>query len=406
MTAATQLRALSLPTPRAGRFSGSAAPEFELLVDCCMTAWDPAGKAKIQQLLELPLHWEELIRLAEHHGLVQLLFQSAAGCSGLIPARHYEALRLRSQQGACRALWFTQELGRILKHLARAGIEAIAHKGPALATLLYGDVAQRQFHDLDILVRPRDVSRARLVLGKSGYRGDREFTAREEQALLRSGYEEVLHGPQGRNLVELQWRLLPRFYAVNFDLEGLFARAKLIQFAEHQCRILSSEDLLLALCVHAAKHGWTQLSWLRDIVQLARRPGLAWHFVATESKRLGIERIIAVQAILGTRLFGSCSRFPLGGLSGSVADGADGIADEVLTSLRNGVTRSTQTLEYFRWMLKLRERRLDQARFLWRLFSTPLMSEWETVKLPAALFSLYPLVRAVRLAKRFTTGVL
>jgi hypothetical protein len=200
----------------------------------------------------------------------------------------------------------------------------------------------------------------------------------------------------------LQWRILPRFYAIDFDTEQLFARAKVTRFAGRECRRLSFEDLLLVLCVHSAKHGWTQLSWLRDIAQLARTPGLAWHFIATEAKRLGIERITAVNAALCNRLFGGRWQWPLAPVQ--VNHTTNAISDGVLASLRNGVTRKTGTIEYFLWIMRLRERRFDQARFVWRLGSTPHISEWNAVKLPAPMFPLYPVVRAVRLAKKFAAG--
>jgi hypothetical protein len=359
-------------------------------------------------LLGSPLDWEKLLGLAQYHGLVPLLFQSTAAFSRLIPPQHYGALRLCCQQNACRALWFTQELNRILAYLQSAGVEALAHKGPALASLLYGDVAQRQFSDLDLLVRPSDVSQVKAILAGLGYQCDIEFNAAEERALLRSGYEQIFHSLHGKNLLELQWRILPRFYAVDLDMEELFAKSKAVQVADRSCRMLSPEDLLLALCVHAAKHGWTQLSWLRDITQLAAMAGLDWDFIGAEATRLGIQRIVAVNSILSYQLFGT-SFLPSAAssmLASSVGvNSTTALADEVLTTLRSGVCREPGSLAYFRWTMRLRERRRDRARFLWRLSSTPSIGEWKVVKLPAPLFALYRLVRVLRLARRFALSV-
>ncbi|HEX8816456.1 MAG TPA: nucleotidyltransferase family protein [Terriglobales bacterium] len=402
MSAATQLRAISPPAPIAERDLACNSREFNLLTACCRAAWNPAENDRIRQLLLSPLDWDRLLTQAEHHGLVPLLFQFAAAFSNVVPLQHYNALRLHGQQAACRALWFTQELHRILDRMQLAGIDVIAHKGPALASLLYGDVAQRQFNDLDLLIRSRDVARAQFVLADLGYHGDAQFTELETRALLRTGYEQVLHGPRGRNMVELQWRILPRFYAIDFDMEACFQRSRTVQLGDRQCRTLSAEDLLLALCVHAAKHGWTQLSWLRDIAQLTRTSGLAWHFIAKESRRLGIERIVAINSALCRYLFGDCASWPASTLQSDHATNT--IANDVLASLKAGVTRQTATFDYFRWMISLRERRRDQARLIWRLASTPHISEWKKVKLPAPLFSLYPFVRMARLAKRFASG--
>jgi len=467
MSAAAELRPLpALAVECVPQPAASLDPEFDLLVACCAATWDPAASGRIRQLLCSPLDWKKLLGLAEHHGLVPLLFQSAAGLSRLIPPPHFAALRLRCQQNACRALWFTQELNRILARMQSAGVDVLAHKGPALASLLYGDVAQRQFNDLDLLVRPRQVSQAKAILADLGYQCDIEFRAAQQRALLRSGYEQVFHSSHGKNLLELQWRILPRFYAVDFDSEKLFARSKEVQLADRSCRMLAPEDLLLVLCVHASKHGWTQLSWLRDITQLAGMPGLDWEYIADEAERMGIQRIVAINFALCSRLFGttvpddhhdSCTPYGChpdqavglafanprargepalsdpeeeatrGSRTGSCYSSAcdsngepavtsaafstpdpwacdartSTLADEVLTALRSGVSREPESLAYFRWTMRLRERRRDRARFLWRLSSTPSISEWKTVKLPAPLFPLYRLVRVFRLAGRF-----
>jgi hypothetical protein len=403
MSPATRLRALVFPASPDCGLPADTCPEFDLLVACCAVEWNPAEKLRARRLFASTLDWEKLFSLAEHHGLAPLFFPYAAGLSPIIPGEMRDALRFRSQQAACRALWFTHELTRILDCMNSAGVCVIPHKGPALATLLYGDVAARQFNDLDLLVRPQDVDRARSVLVGLGYRSDSLLRPPEDRSLMRTGYEQVFHGSHGRNLLELQWRILPRFYSIDFDMEQLFVRAKATQFAGRQCRTLSCEDQLLTLCVHAAKHGWTQLSWLRDVAQLARTPGLAWHFIASEAKRLGIQRIVTLNGVLASRLFGG-RRWPLPSVHAGHATNI--IAEIVLASLRNALTRPTDTLEYFRWMMGLRERRSDQARLIWRLASTPHFNEWNAVKLPAPMFLLYPIVRAARLAKRLAAGAI
>jgi len=408
MSVATELRPpsrLALECER--RPLASVHPEFDLLAACCAATWNPAASGRVRQLLSSPLNWEKLPGLAEHHGLVPLLFQSAAGLSRWIPPQPFAALRLRCQQNACRALWFTQELGRILDRMQCAGVEVLAHKGPALASFLYGDVAQRQFHDLDLLVRPRDGKQAKAILGSLGYQCDADFNAAEERELLKSGYEQVFHSPHGKNLLELQWRILPRFYAVDFDMEKLFARSKEVQLADRFCRILSPEDLLLALCVHAAKHGWTQVSWLRDIIQLAGMPDLDWEYIAEETGRMRIRRILAINFALGRRLFGASIPAPAPSVpvSWMGEEQTNALAEEILSALRNSDVRETESLAYFRWTMRLREHRRDRARLLWRLSSTPSIGEWRTVKLPTPLFPLYRLVRVFRLANRFAQAM-
>ena len=53
----------------------------------------------------------------------------------------------------------TRELARIMACLENHSVDAIPYKGPALAQAIYGDVAMRQFSDLDILIRVSESNR-------------------------------------------------------------------------------------------------------------------------------------------------------------------------------------------------------------------------------------------------------
>ena len=64
---------------------------------------------------------------------------------------------------------------------------------------------------------------------------------------IASGYEWTFDSPAGRNLLELQWALQPRFYAVDFDMDGLFERAVNVAVVGRRVKTPPSEDLLLVL---------------------------------------------------------------------------------------------------------------------------------------------------------------
>jgi hypothetical protein len=61
---------------------------------------------------------------------------------------------------------------------------------------------------------------------------------------------------------------------------------------------------------------------------------------------------------------------------------------------------NSKSLEYMRLMIRLRERRLDQARIAWRLATTPSLTEWQTKELPDSLFPFYRAIRVWRLGSR------
>ncbi len=183
------------------------------------------------------------------------------------------------------------------------GIDTLPYKGPVLAEILYGNVALRQFSDLDLLIRAADLARAKAALLELGYKPALELTRRQGRFHVESGYEDTFGGALGSNVLELQWRIVPRFYSIDTDIDALFDRATVVSLGGRSLRTICAEDLMLVLCVHAAKHGWAQLSWLCDIAKLT--PSLDWVVVQEQARRLGIERIVAVTFFLAHRLHGT-----------------------------------------------------------------------------------------------------
>jgi hypothetical protein len=75
-------------------------------------------------------------------------------------------------------------------------------------------------------------------------------------------------------------------------------------------------------------------------------------------------------------------------------------ARSISKQIVGGGSFDTESWQYFRAAMRLRERRRDRMRFLWRLAVTPGPREWKSVHLPPLLFPLYRLVRISRLASR------
>jgi hypothetical protein len=384
LAAATQIEARQIFTqPR--RFD----PEFELLLASC----GRASRLDITSLLTPDLDWERVLESAEHHRLIPALHAALAGENGL-PS----TLRVRAHKHAWRVLHFTVELTKIARCFERRGIEFLAHKGPALAERLYGNPAMRQFGDLDVIVRARDVGPAKESLVESGYEPGPQLSPRQQVAFLRSGYECSFGQNSERNLVELQWQIVPRFCSINFDIDALFSRSIQIDLDGVTLRTMGQEDLLLVLCVHAAKHEWAQLGMLRDIAALANF-NLDWKWIVAEADRLGILKILQISLLALGKLLDAALPTQLP----SPLQDAVALASAVVARLQHNYEPDTESVGYFRAQLQTRERWRDRARFVSRLATTSSVREWQVVQIPDRYFTLYRVVRIARLMKRFLT---
>ncbi len=395
-SAALPLEVSSAASPGSGHAGRPGA--FELLLAACSLHDPEERQREVRALLECRIRWTEVTVLAGSHGLIPILYRNLSGCTGVIPEESLRELRSCYERHARQALRLTQLLHTILGHLESQGIEALPYKGPVLAEALYENVGLRQFSDLDILVQPGDVGRAKAALERLGYANGLVLTNAQQKAYLDSGYEYAFDGA-GQSLIELQWRILPRFYAVDFDTERMFAESSYLTVAGRQVRTPRTEDLFLVLCVHAAKHAWERLAWTRDVAELIESKAIDWADVRRRAEHLGILRILGITLVLARDLFGATIPPEMETMlraDRSIARLAATIRQNLLTS----VEYDTESVAYFRLMLRLRERRFDRLRFMARLTFTPSVSEWSTIRLPSALFPLYRLVRMWRLLRR------
>jgi len=376
------------------RASSVFNPEFDFLLDCCANSSRIERAERIRDIR--PLDWRRLIDLAEHHGVIPQVYRSL---SVLPDVALPNSLRQSQERNARHTLWLTRELLRILKKLDSYGIFALPYKGAVLAEILYGNVTLRQFSDLDLLIHSSDLPRIKSAFAELGYQRGIELAPREERDYLKSGYEYTFDSVQGRNLVEVQWRILPRFYSVDFDVEGFFTRAVPFTLGGMTLRTLCAEDLILVLCVHAAKHAWQQLSWLCDIGELARSTQVDWNAVHQQAKHLGIQRMVAVSFFLAHKLLQKpLPHIVQAQLKKDVS--IENLASEIIPMLVRGDDYDTESISYFRLMISVRERWRDRVKFLWRLSTTPSVGEWSAIRLPGPLFPLYRVVRVFRLLSR------
>lgn len=347
--------------------------------------------------------WKAFVETAEHHGVLPLVARSMTRYAEGLPAEIRQSLLAAYERNLRRSLWFAAELGRVAGHLSAEGVRVLPYKGPVLAQAVYGDLGLRSFSDLDLLIAPGDFERAKQALAEIGYQPAGELLAAVERFWLRTGYERSFDGTAGKNLIELQWALLPRFYAVavgsDFRFEDLYARAGRTRVGEVDIPCMAAEDSLLVLCLHAAKHLWTRLIWVVDIAETLRSADLDMSVAAARARRLGIARMAGVSLWLAERLLGA----EVPPAARELIDGDDDVerlGECCATRLCWGEGYDLESSEYFRSILGLRERRQDRWRYAWRLATTPGQGEIEAIALPESLFALYRAVRIARLLRK------
>jgi len=379
---------------------------FELLCVCALAGAELAPE-RIEHIASgnlSALDWSEFLRLAEHHGIVPLaafnLIEHGRGEPGRgLPPEIERSLRSAYEANLRHSLWFAAELARIMQHLEHRQLRAVPYKGSVLAQSLYRDLGLRSFSDLDFLISSKDLERAKRALAEIGYRPSANLKPAVERFWLRKGNERAFDSAAGKNLVELQWALVPHFYAVDLRVEDLLARAGRTVVGGCEMPCLSPEDSLLVLCLHAAKHLWSRLIWLSDIAETLRTQTIDYSRVFSQARSRGIARILGISFWLVKNVLRA--ELPKPAEEMIAADlRVPALGREFAERLARGAAYDFESTEYFRLILKLRERRADRLRYMWRLVWTPGTGDIAAVRLPEALFPCYRIVRMGRLMRK------
>jgi hypothetical protein len=270
------------------------APEAELLVWCARTIVSDDLKARIRERAQESLDWSMVLELAEYHGVVPLLYKNlSAVSSDLVPAELLTRLRQKTQAGALLNRALAKELVALCEAFTARGVPVIPIKGATLAVLAYGDLALRDFTDLDLLVPQTAIAEAQAVLRSQGY--ERRAASKEPaETNHEEGPYHVYIKKRTLSRVDLQWVMAHRhFFVFRLDRSEFWARRVAVAFENRTVPGLAPEDLLIVLCVHGSKHAWEQLKWVCDVAELIRsHPDLDWNQIFVHASNWRCRRML------------------------------------------------------------------------------------------------------------------
>jgi len=358
---------------------------------------DAEAGERIKGMLRMEIEWSYLLKIARIHGILPLLYQHLEAMqAGSVPATIMDQLRDHFYTNTRRNVILAAELLKLLNLFNAHHVPAIPFRGPALAASAYGDLALRQFGDLDILVHTREVLKAVDLLMSHGYQPIFPLPARREVILQRGEYAFLL--ASGEVFVDLHWAATQHDLFPH-DLEMLQGRLQPVSLDAHTILTLSWQDQLILLCIHGAKHNWRRLIWICDVAELLRiHSEIDGRRLMEDAQRLGTKRMVALGLFLASNLLGAPIPENLR---------VELQADKVVASLGGQVHSrlfqekddrkipSEDPIFYARTMDRMR----DRIRFCLERLVTPTPWVLAHVRLPYALFFLYYLVRPLQLAK-------
>ena len=339
---------------------------------------------------------DALIALADAHGMTRLLLAGlrTAGLPADTPLLQRIVQVVRHDVAADAR--HIRELIRLTELFAADRLRVLPMKGPLLAVQAYDDPALRPFRDLDFLVHPADLGRARDRLHREGYLWTNRVPAKAEEAYIRAGWEYFFVNYDRQTHVDLDTGIAPGHFGFRVPPAELWNAVSEVMVEGHPLRTVSLDTLFLMLSAHGAKHAWNRLVWIADIAGLlSRMPDADWDRLLVRATELGARRMVAVAAELASRL----ANVPLpGALSQAVQEDAMAarVAEQTTAALAAGAG-ATGFLHTLRFHLAARERPRDRIRYVLALMFTPSYSDWWSFTVPSRLAWLHYIARPFRL---------
>jgi hypothetical protein len=271
--------------------------DIEVLLSVCRGELRPAETSDDIRLDDNA--WRRVLAAALEHGLIGPLHAAVSRvCS--VPDHILRSVETAYLTQAARNFQLVAALSDILGTFAELNIDVAVFKGPAAALIAFGQIAHREFNDLDLLVRPDNLNRARLALQDLGYR---QISADVSNLNDQKDLEFLRDADQ--SLVELHWCLNPPNQRFPLEDTGVWDRLQTVYFQNHPIRTLSLEDTVISLCIHASTHRWSRLKWVLDIARIVsfNEELLDWDIVTERCAIVGCNRTLLFAIRIASLLF-------------------------------------------------------------------------------------------------------
>jgi hypothetical protein len=369
--------------------AGRAA--HELLLACA--TWDASDREleRVALRAKADVDWIAWLEMARWHRLIPHAQRALLAARAPTPPDVATALLQETIAIGGGALARARQLLVVLDALRDAGVRALPFKGPVLALAAYGDLGARDSTDLDIVVMPRDLDRARDVLLAAGYISRTEMSRAQERVLQAAYGHFAYAAPDDGVMVELHWRFAARRYPWFIPPEEVFGRSVEIQLAGSPVPGPDLPDVLLLQAMHGARHQWERLEWLVAFVQLLKRVSSEDDWLIARAGANRSSRALQLALRLARDLLGA----PLTPRFARLADDprAAAHAAHISHTLEAGAYSTHQPYQF---NMGVMDRPLDRARYIALSALCPTPREWELARLPDWLVGLYYPLRLAR----------
>jgi hypothetical protein len=258
--------------------------EFELILACTETGINNSAGLRIRALLNNPINWSEVIKIAGRQEILPFLYYSLSklGLQNIIPLKISSLMQNCYHGNLGRNIRLEKEFSLILELADREGVRIIPFKGFSLVHTVYENLGQRAMDDIDILIQENTLQKICCVLKECGYR---EIHGQEYKSSWQGNLDEIVFikelSIKQFVSIDVHSELVPRRpYKIN--LPCLWQKMQEKSIGGQRVFHLSSEDTFLSLALHIRRHARRlTLKFIIDIAELLNKNSgeLNWQYI-------------------------------------------------------------------------------------------------------------------------------
>jgi hypothetical protein len=263
-------------------------------------------------------------------------------------------------------LSYVNDFFKVRNLLDNEGIQMIPFKGFWLAHQAYGNLADRESIDVDVLINIRDLERIKNVMGNNGFHAENIFSGLTVGEIKRRFQEyncDLIEGETSRFHIEFHWGICPPGYGMEISLDDLHTQIIRDKFQGREIDVFTpTAHLLLILMHHGGKDRFVQLKQVLDIALLVNKnPDIDWMWLIGEAKRYDVEPLIYVGVNLAATLTNSL-------IPREIRQYAESAKIETLaknrirTMMRPAYSLNNNVFHYDNWLFRMRTRNGLQTR--------------------------------------------
>lgn len=280
--------------------------EDELLLCCSSSNLESVSLTKIQSLVHENLDWDYIVQMANANSLKPILYWNLRKITPTkVPDEIIYYLKDYFSTNVQKNLLMYGELLRILKIFNLNNIDTVPYKGPLLSIEAYGNIAFRDFSDIDIYVDKNDLLRLKEILLQESYEPELDLKPEIEKRYIDTQRELKFFNRKLGVTLEVHWDFKPLFLSApkNFHI---FNKEKSFVYNIDNVPVIqpSFEDMFIILAIHNAGHRWSKISWVCDIKEFVNIYNLNWLKIQRKARRLKIEKILYINLYLAHNLLG------------------------------------------------------------------------------------------------------